>query len=150
MLGMGCSGPFDTELIQRRIGKTMSMNSNLPDGLRSITPYFTVHDADSLIDFLVAAFDATVIKDNRYSNNTVQHARLRIGDSILMMNESTDAYPANVSQIHLYVEDIDTAFAKAIEAGASVLMEPNTRPHGDRMAGVNDPHGNVWWIASPA
>ncbi len=125
------------------------MKSNLPDGLHTITPYFTVRDAARLIEFLVAAFDATIILDKRYSNNTIQHARLRIGDSILMMNESTDEYPANVSQIHLYVENIDTTFSKALEAGAIVLMEPNSRPHGDRMAGVKDPCGNVWWIATP-
>lgn len=125
------------------------MKSNLPNGLRSITPYFTVHDATTLINFLVAAFDATVILDNRYSDGAIQHARVRIGDSILMMNESTEEYPANVSQIHLYVEDVDSTFSKALEAGAVVLMEPNIRPHGDRMAGVKDPNGNVWWLATP-
>lgn len=125
------------------------MNTKLPHGLRTVTPYFTVRDAASLIEFLIAAFDAAVVVDNRYANDTVQHARVRIGDSILMMNESTDDYPANVSQIHLYVEDTDTAFAKALAAGATTLMDPNTRPHGDRMAGVKDPFGNVWWIATP-
>ena len=52
-----------------------------------------------------------------------------------MMNESTEAYPANVSQVHLYVENTDTTFAKALAAGVIAIMDPNTRPHGDRMAG---------------
>ena len=67
-----------------------------------------------------------------------------------MMNESTDDYPINVSQVHLYVEDTDSTFTKALQAGATTLMKPNTRPHGDRMAGVKDPSGNIWWIATPA
>lgn len=128
----------------------MALTTNLPDGLRSITPYFTVSDAARLMEFLVAVFDATIILDKRYPNDTIQHARLRIGDSILMMNESSDEYPANVSQIHLYVENIDIAFTNAMEAGATVLMKPNNRPHGDRMAGVKDSCGNVWWLAMPA
>lgn len=126
------------------------MKINLPPGMHTITPYFTVNNATSLIAFLVAAFDATVIREERYANNKLQHARVSIGDSILMMNESTDDYPVNVSQIHLYVEDTDSTFSKALKAGATTLMKPNTRPHGDRMAGVRDPSGNIWWIATPA
>lgn len=128
----------------------MVPNSKMPHGYHSITPYFTVRDAAGLMEFLVAAFDATIILDKRYPNGTVQHARVRIGDSILMMNEGTKEYPVNVSQIHLFVEDADTTFSNALTAGAIALMEPNRRPHGDRMAGVRDPCGNVWWIATPA
>jgi len=127
----------------------MATKCSVPDGYHSITPYFTVRDAARLIEFLVAAFDATIIVDKRYSRGTVQHARVRIGDSILMMNESTEEYPVNLSQIHLYVEDTDTTFSNALTAGAIALMEPNKRPHGDRMAGVKDPCGNIWWIATP-
>ncbi len=126
------------------------MNNELPGGLHSITPYFTVVGAAEFIDFLVAAFNARTIRDERYSDNSVQHARLEIAGSIIMLNDSTDEYPANVSQIHLYVEHVDIAYEKALQAGATSLMQPNVRPHGDRMAGVKDPKGNVWWIATPA
>ncbi|MGI9353904.1 MAG: VOC family protein [Rhizobiaceae bacterium] len=118
-----------------------------PAGYQSITPYFTVADADKLIEFLTEAFDASVIKENRYDDNRIQHARMRIGSSIIMLNESTGTYPANTSQMHLYVEDSDAAYEAALRAGAVSLMEPNDRPHGDRMAGIKDPCGNVWWIA---
>jgi len=118
--------------------------------LRTITPYFTVHDASGFMGFLVAAFNARVILDKRYDNNTVQHARVQIGDSVIMLNESTEAYPVNVSQTHLYVANADAVFAKAIQLGANSLMEPNTRSHGDRMAGIKDPFGNIWWIATRA
>lgn len=120
----------------------------VPDGYHSITPYFTVPDADRLIDFLTAAFDASVIKESRYDNTRIQHARVRIGDSILMLNESTETYRANTSQMHLYVEDTDAIYDMALRSGATPLMEPNNRPHGDRMAGIEDPCGNIWWIAT--
>ena len=59
-----------------------------------------------------------------------------------------DTYPANISQMHIYVDDADSTYQNALHLGASSLMEPNLRPHGDRMAGITDPCGNIWWIAS--
>jgi len=120
----------------------------VPEGYQSITPYFTVTDADRLIKFLTVAFDAIVIKQSRYDDNRLQHARLRIGSSIIMLNESSDDYPANTSQMHLFVDDTDGIYNGALLHGATSLMEPNNRPHGDRMAGIKDPCGNVWWIAT--
>jgi len=114
----------------------------------TMTPYFTVRDADLLLTFLTAAFDATLVKENRDKNGRVQHARMRIGNSLIMLNEATDEYPPNVSQMHLYVADADDAHMTALRLGATSLMAPNDRPHGDRMAGVKDPCGNVWWLAS--
>lgn len=119
-----------------------------PTEVNSITPYFTVVDADRLIGFLTSAFDACVIRDSRYDDNRIQHARLRIGNSVIMLNESTADYPANTSQMHLYVDDADAAYERALTLGAVSLMEPNDRPHGDRMAGIKDPCGNVWWLAT--
>ncbi len=110
---------------------------------QTITPYFTVEDADRLIDFLVASFGAKLIKDDRYSDGRVQHARLQIGNSLIMLNECTDDYPAKNSQMHIYVDDADLAYLAALNLGASSLMKPNDRPHGDRMAGIKDPCGNV-------
>lgn len=117
--------------------------------LHTITPYFTVDDADLLMDFLRQAFRAQVIKENRYDDGRLQHARLLIGDSVLMLNQSSPEYQPNVSQIHLYVDDVDTTYIAAQSLGATSIMEPNNRPHGDRMAGLTDPCGNIWWIAAP-
>ncbi len=115
---------------------------------QSVTPYFTVHGADRLIDFLVAAFGASIVKESRYDDGSVQHVRLQIGNSLIMLNECTDDYPANKSQMHIYVENADNAYQSALHLGATSLMEPNERPHGDRMAGIEDPCGNVWWLAT--
>jgi len=122
----------------------------IPEGYHTITPYFTVSDADQLLEFLVEAFDGTIVVANRDPNGSIQHARIRIGDSIIMLNESNEQYPVNVSQMHLYVDDVEIVFSKALSAGAISIMEPNVRPHGDHMAGVKDPCGNIWWIAKYA
>lgn len=122
----------------------------LPEGYHAITPYFTVADADRLIEFLVEVFDGAIIVTNRYPSGRIQHARIRVGDSVIMLNQSSEEYPANISQMHLYVDDVDATFSKALAASAVSIMEPNERPHGDRMAGVKDPCGNIWWIATHA
>ena len=124
------------------------MAENVPDGYHAITPYFTVADADRLIAFMKSAFDGRVVMDDRTEDGRVRHARVRIADSIVMLNEAGDDYEANVSQMHLYVADVDATYSRALEEGASSLMEPNDRPHGDRMAGFRDPCANIWWIAA--
>lgn len=128
----------------------MVTRSTIPEGYNTVTPYFTVRGADKLIEFLIAAFDGSLVVEKRGSDSEIQHARVRIGDSIIMLNEASESYAANISQIHLFVADVDETFAKALSAGATAIMEPNVRPHGDRMAGVRDPCGNIWWIATPA
>ena len=122
----------------------------LPEGYQTITPYFTVSDADRLIEFIVEVFGGVIVVTNRYPTDRIQHARIRVGDSVIMLNESNEQYPVNLSQMHLYVDDVDVVFSKALSAGAISIMESNERPHGDRMAGFKDPCGNIWWIASHA
>lgn len=120
---------------------------NVPEGYQAITPYFTVADADTFIEFLIEVFDGTLLVADRYLTGGIQHARVRINDSVIMINESNEQYQANVSQMHLYVESVEATYTRALAAGAVLLMEPNVRPHGDRMAGFTDPCGNIWWIA---
>ena len=126
----------------------MAEEDNITNQLGTVTPYFTVENADVLIEFLVSVFGGHLIKENRYDNGSIQHARVCIGNSIIMLNQSTNDYPANVSQIHLYVNDVEDSYKAALQKGASSLMAPNKRPHGDKMAGIKDPCGNIWWIAT--
>ena len=120
----------------------------MPDDLHSIIPDFTVDDADRLISFLTTALDGHVVTENRYDDDRIQHARARVGDSVIMLNEAGRGYEANCSQLHLCVADVDTVFAAALREGATEVMAPNWRPHGDRMAGFRDPCDNLWWIAA--
>ena len=118
-----------------------------PHGFATLNPYFTVKDADGFIAFLSVVFDAEVIKNNRYEDGSVQHARLKINDSLIMLNQANDTYAPMQMQMHIYIEDVDSTFKTAISEGATSVMEPMLRPHGDKMAGFYDPMGNTWWIA---
>jgi uncharacterized glyoxalase superfamily protein PhnB len=129
-------------------GHDVTKKESAPEGYHSITPYFTVEDADMLVEFLTSVFDATVIKESRFENKRIQHARVRIGSSIVMLNESSEFYPVIESQMHLFVSNADATYKAALRSGAVSIMEPNDRPHGDRMAGIKDPCGNTWWIAT--
>lgn len=127
-----------------------SATQNAPHGFSELTPYFTVTDADGFITFLTAVFTAKTIKESRYEDGTIQHARLQVGDSLIMLNQANETYAALQMQMHLYVTSVDNTHAKAIHEGATSIMQPMLRPHGDRMAGFCDPMGNVWWIAETA
>ncbi len=123
------------------------MTSPRPHTLSTLTPYFTVEDADALITFVTGVFEGTVLAENRYEDGRVQHARIRIGDSVMMLNQASSDYVANVSQTHVIVADVEATYAAALHAGATSVMAPNLRPHGAWMAGVTDPCDNIWWIA---
>ncbi len=117
------------------------------DNKIDLTPYFTLVGANSFINYMMAVFGAKLVKESRYTDGTVQHARLKIGDSIIMLNEATKDYPPNQSQMHFYVESVENTYNLALASGSLSLMSPMLRGHGDKMAGFKDPFGNIWWVA---
>lgn len=76
------------------------------------------------------------------------HAEVKIGDSVIMMGEPMGDFKPMPGSIYLYVKDTDATYRKAIQAGAVSIMEPADQFYGDRSAGVKDPLGNFWWIAT--
>ena len=117
------------------------------DDKQTITPYFTVKDADGFINFVRRVFKADLFKQDRYTDGKIQHVRLDIDGSVIMINQASDHYQPNQSQMHVYVDSVEQTYALALEQGSTSLMAPNLRPHGDRMAGFKDPFGNIWWVA---
>jgi len=120
----------------------------IPAGYHTITPYLSVEGADKLITFLQAAFDAEEIMRLPVPDGTIRHAEVRIGDSPLMMTDACDQMAATPCTIHLYVEDVDAMYRRALEAGATSVQEPQDMFYGDRTAGVKDPFGNHWYMAT--
>ena len=120
----------------------------IPEGYHSVTPYFVVQGVPRLLDFLKQAFDATEIFRMPRPDGTIMHAELRIGDSIVMLGEAMEEFPPRSSSIYLYVNDADATYQRALQAGATSTMEPADQFWGDRNAGVVDPAGNHWWIAT--
>jgi PhnB protein len=118
------------------------------EGFHTVTPYLMVREAVKLIDFVKEAFAATELFRGTGSAGGI-HAEVRIGDSMVMIGGAGtwngEPMPA---AIHLYMDDVDAVYKGALQAGAASLSEPADQPYGDRIAGVKDPFGNVWYIAT--
>lgn len=120
----------------------------IPDGYHTVNPYLIVEGASKLIDFVKKAFEAVEVERMNNPDNSVGHAAVRMGDSVLMMSDARGQWKPMPSAIYLYVNDTDTTYKRALQAGATSLMEPADQFYRDRNAGVKDPVGNYWWIAT--
>ena len=120
----------------------------VPEGFRTVTPYLVVNDVPRLIEFMKGAFDAVETERTVDGSGRVAHAQLRLGDSMVMMGQAMEGFPATPAQIYLYVPDADAVYRQAVKAGGTSLMEPANQFYGDRSGGVQDPTGNKWWIAT--
>ena len=119
----------------------------IPDGYTAITPYFIVENAAGFIDFLAQAFGAVERLRMPMPQGGIGHAEVVIDGAALMLADAAPPdFPANSTLIHLYVEDVDSAYARAMRAGATSISEPADEFYGDRMARVADPFGNQWFI----
>lgn len=127
----------------------------VPDGFHNVTPSLVVQDAARAIDFYKAAFGAEAKHVHRTPDGKVMHAELHIGDSIVTLS---DEFPGGSSKapslsgsssviIHLYLENADETFNRAVSAGASAAMPMTDAFWGDRYGQVKDPFGHVWSIA---
>jgi PhnB protein len=120
----------------------------IPDGYHTVTPYLIVSRVSSLIDFLKQVFDAEERERIQMPDGRIMHAEVRIGDSVVMMGEAADSQAAMPAMLHIYLEDADAAYRRALAAGATSLREPEDQFYGDRTAGVQDAFGNQWWLAT--
>ena len=129
--------------IARRLGPEPA-----PEGLHSVTVSFHPVGAPKFIDFLEQAFGAETVARHESPDGTVQHAKVRIGDSIVEMGEAHGQWQPMATTIYLYMPNVDEAYRNALAAGATSLYEPADQPYGDRNAGVQDAFGHTWYIAT--
>jgi PhnB protein len=128
----------------------------IPEGFHTVTPYMTIKDAASAIEFYKEAFGAREIFRWPEPDGHVRHAEIVIGDSPIMLTDEAPEFGMNGPQslggspvhVFLYVEDVDELFARAIAAGATELMPVENSEDGDRRGGVTDPFGHVWYIGT--
>ena len=120
----------------------------IPPGFHTVTPYLVVPGVPRLIEFLKRAWGA--VEDHRTTlpDGRVMHAQVKVGDSFVMMGEPAPPWDPMPACLHLYVDDCDGWFRRALDAGAESVMQPSDQFYGDRMGGVRDPSGNLWWIAT--
>ena len=122
--------------------------AKVPEGYHSVTLYLIVEGAADLLEFTKQAFGAEERMRMDASDGSVAHAEVEIGDSVVMVGGASERWPASPGTIHLYVDDCEATYAKALEAGATSEQEPEDQFYGDQMAGVRDAFGNMWWIAA--
>ena len=120
----------------------------IPTGVHTVTPYLVVEGVPKLIDFLKQAFGAEERFRMARPDGGVAHAEVKIGDSIVMIGEAMGEWKAKPCSLYLYVEAVDAVYQRAIQAGGTSVGEPKVQFYGDRTAGVLDPCGNHWGIAT--
>ena len=129
----------------------------IPDGYPQVIPYLIVDGAAEAIDFYTSVLGASQRGDTmKAPNGKVGHAELSIGDSVIMLaDESPDwgaAGPRTVGgtpvTIHVYLEDVDDVFAKALAAGATEVRAVTDEFYGDRSGQFDDPWGHRWNVAT--
>ena len=129
----------------------------IPEGFNSVTPHLVVKGAAEAIEFYKNAFGAEeMVRLPGPDGNSIMHASLKIGNSVIMLVDefpnmgciSPDSTNGTPVAIHLYLEDVDTVFNRALEAGAKETMPLENTFWGDRYGKLEDPFGHSWSLAT--
>jgi PhnB protein len=120
----------------------------IPNGHQTIMPYLILAGAEKFIEFTRKVFNANeTFKRMREDGKTIMHSEIQIGNSTIMFADTTEQIKEQVAGLFIYVENADETYKKAIDAGATTVMELSNQDYG-RTCGVNDPFGNTWWITT--
>jgi PhnB protein len=131
------------------------MTTKIPEGFHSVTPYLAVKNAADAIDFYKRALGAT--ERSRFEHEgKIGHAEIQIGDSIIMLSDewpegghlSPQSLGGTTTSLHIYVDDVDSAFRRAIDAGAKEERAVQDQFYGDRTGTFLDPFGHRWSLAT--
>jgi PhnB protein len=128
----------------------------VPPGFHTLTPHLIVRNAAQAIEFYEKAFGAQLLGKMLTPDGKVMHAALKVGDSMLMLNDEFPEWGAlsplssggSGVTLHMYLEDVDVAFQRAVSAGAVVKMPLMDQFWGDRYGIVTDPYGHQWSMAT--
>ncbi len=129
----------------------------VPDGYATVTPYIVVRNCAEAIEFYKKAFGAEeVMRMPAPGGERVMHAEIRVGGSAIMLADelpgmdcqSPQALGGTAVTLHLYLPDIDSAYARAQDAGCEAVMPPQDMFWGDRYGRLVDPYGHSWAMAT--
>jgi PhnB protein len=127
----------------------------IPPGYAALTPYLSVPDPASAIAFYARAFGATERMRLMMPDGSIGHGEIEIGDSVVMLGgpwpQMGFAPPEGGTvpvMLHLYVEDADAVFARAVAAGALAMAPVELKFYGDRSGSLRDPFGHRWTVST--
>lgn len=128
----------------------------IPEGMHTLTAHLVIRGAAKAIEFYQKAFGAQSRGIHTTPDGRVMHAELKIGDSVVMLADEFPGAPCQsphtvngtTTVMHIYADDVDAWFNRAVAAGASVVMPVMDMFWGDRYGQVKDPFGHVWSIAT--
>jgi PhnB protein len=128
----------------------------IPEGHRTVTPYLAIKNAAGALEFYKKAFGAVETYKLIIPDGRVGHAEIRLGDSLIMLSDefpefggkAPEALGGSPVSIHLYVDDVDAFFKRALAAGAHELKPIANQFYGDRSGQLQDPFGHLWWVAT--
>lgn len=132
------------------------MVNPIPEGYPQVNPYLIVNGATAAIDFYTSVLGATERMRMDGPEGTIGHAEIELGSSVIMLADENPEMGAQGPEtvggtpvsLHVYVEDVDSVFDKAIEAGATAVSDVEDKFYGDRMGTFTDPFGHRWHVAS--
>lgn len=118
---------------------------NIPPQYLPVMPYIILDDANGFKDFMSKVFDATEQLIVPADDGKITHGELRAGDAVIMFASSHAEWKEKTCGMFIYVKSVDEVYGKALQAGATSLMNPVQQEYG-YTAGFNDPFDNQWWI----
>ena len=123
---------------------------NPPKGYATVTPHLSVEGCAKAIEFYVRAFGAEEVGRAPGADGRLMHAEIQIGDSRIMLADVFPEYGGKptAATLHIYTDDCDALFKRAVDAGAVGEMPPGDAFWGDRYSKVRDPFGQGWGIAT--
>ncbi len=139
-----------------RRAQPASVNFNpIPTGFRTVTPYLAIDGAAQALEFYKKAFGAKELARQVTSDGKIIHAKVRIGDSLIMMSDvfpgsaakSPNALGGSAVTLHIYSKDVDKIWQRAVAAGARVVMPLENQYWGERYGQLADPFGHRWSVS---
>ena len=119
-----------------------------PTKTPKLAPYIVAKDASALVDYIEKGIGGKLAYKEVGPDHRLVHAEVRIEDGIVMIGEAPDGRNTFPAMLHLYVQDSDAAYRRALAGGASEVRPPADAPDGHRRGGVKDRWGNEWWFSS--
>lgn len=117
-----------------------------PAGIQSLVPFVYVEDVPKYVEFVSAAFGIEAVTETKDDNGHTFYATMQFDDTTYFVNEASEEMPTSSLALYLYVPDLDAAYKRALEAGATSIAEPAEQYHGDSLAILTDSWGNQWYL----